>query len=91
MESPRVPSDAIASALRKAADNKELSHNGESRRFVPPSTASLLFSLVDFSICIGNCGTTLFPLLLLSLPLPTLLSVCCLGWGLLWGGATVWL
>lgn len=29
MESPRVPSDAIVSALRKVAENKESSHNGE--------------------------------------------------------------
>lgn len=29
VESPRVPSDAIVSALRKVADNKESSHNGE--------------------------------------------------------------
>ncbi|TMS06114.1 Protein TANC1, partial [Larimichthys crocea] len=27
VESPRVPSDAIVSALRKVADNKESSHN----------------------------------------------------------------
>lgn len=30
VESPRIPSDAIASALRKVADNKESKQNGES-------------------------------------------------------------
>lgn len=30
VESPRIPSDAIASAMRKVADNKEPKHNGES-------------------------------------------------------------
>ncbi|MEQ2254431.1 hypothetical protein ILYODFUR_003690 [Ilyodon furcidens] len=29
VESPRVPSDAIMSALRKVADNKDSSHNGK--------------------------------------------------------------
>lgn len=43
VESPRVPSDAIASVLRKGADNKELSHNGEYCCFIPMCTACLFF------------------------------------------------
>uniref|UniRef100_A0A669B217 Tetratricopeptide repeat, ankyrin repeat and coiled-coil containing 1b n=1 Tax=Oreochromis niloticus TaxID=8128 RepID=A0A669B217_ORENI len=58
VESPRVPSDAIVSARRKATDNKESSHNGDSSS---PATQELMTRL-GFLLGEGIPGTARIPM-----------------------------
>uniref|UniRef100_A0A665VPN0 Tetratricopeptide repeat, ankyrin repeat and coiled-coil containing 1b n=1 Tax=Echeneis naucrates TaxID=173247 RepID=A0A665VPN0_ECHNA len=61
VESPRVPSDAIASALRKVADNKESSHNEKQPSSSSPATQELMTRL-GFLLGEGIPGTARIPM-----------------------------
>uniref|UniRef100_A0A3B4V4V6 Tetratricopeptide repeat, ankyrin repeat and coiled-coil containing 1 n=1 Tax=Seriola dumerili TaxID=41447 RepID=A0A3B4V4V6_SERDU len=61
VESPRVPSDAIVSALRKVADNKESSHNEKQPSSSSPATQELMTRL-GFLLGEGIPGTARIPM-----------------------------
>ncbi|KAM4609145.1 protein TANC1 isoform 2-T2 [Polymixia lowei] len=67
VESPRVPSDAIVSALRKVADNKESSHNELQAEKQPGSSSSSpatqeLMTRLGFLLGEGIPGTARIPM-----------------------------
>ncbi|CAL8321485.1 unnamed protein product [Merluccius merluccius] len=61
VESPRVPSDALVSALKKVADRKESSHNGSSSSSSSPATQELMTRL-GFLLGDGLPGSTRVPM-----------------------------
>ncbi|GLD52065.1 protein TANC1 isoform X1, partial [Lates japonicus] len=65
VESPRVPSDAIVSALRKVADNKESSHNELQAEKQPSSSSPAtqeLMTRLGFLLGEGIPGTARIPM-----------------------------
>ncbi|XP_056145596.1 protein TANC1 isoform X2 [Lampris incognitus] len=65
VESPRVPSDAIVSALRKVADNKESSHNERPAEKQPSSSSPAtqeLMTRLGFLLGEGIPGTARIPM-----------------------------
>ncbi|KAM8856304.1 protein TANC1-like isoform 2-T3 [Spinachia spinachia] len=65
VESPRVPSDAIVSALRNVADNKESSHNGLQAEKQPSSSSPAtqeLMTRLGFLLGEGIPGTARIPM-----------------------------
>ncbi|XP_063353258.1 protein TANC1 isoform X4 [Pelmatolapia mariae] len=65
VESPRVPSDAIVSARRKATDNKESSHNDLQAEKQPSSSSPAtqeLMTRLGFLLGEGIPGTTRIPM-----------------------------
>uniref|UniRef100_A0A668AHD4 Tetratricopeptide repeat, ankyrin repeat and coiled-coil containing 1 n=1 Tax=Myripristis murdjan TaxID=586833 RepID=A0A668AHD4_9TELE len=62
VESPRVPSDAIVSALRKVADNKESSHNAEKQPSSSSPATQELMTRLGFLLGEGIPGTARIPM-----------------------------
>uniref|UniRef100_A0A3Q3EKI2 Tetratricopeptide repeat, ankyrin repeat and coiled-coil containing 1 n=1 Tax=Labrus bergylta TaxID=56723 RepID=A0A3Q3EKI2_9LABR len=62
VESPRVPSDAIVSALRKVADNKESSHNVEKQPSSSSPATQELMTRLGFLLGEGIPGTARIPM-----------------------------
>uniref|UniRef100_A0A3Q4HR23 Tetratricopeptide repeat, ankyrin repeat and coiled-coil containing 1b n=1 Tax=Neolamprologus brichardi TaxID=32507 RepID=A0A3Q4HR23_NEOBR len=62
VESPRVPSDAIVSARRKATDNKESSHNAEKQPSSSSPATQELMTRLGFLLGEGIPGTARIPM-----------------------------